>query len=111
MDMWKFYDITHREHEICNPANSGNLDELIALLRLGRGDSVIDIACGKGEFLIRLALKYGVRGLGIDISPYYLEEARQRHEQRASAADITFLQMDGAAFKADRSNEFDLASC
>jgi hypothetical protein len=34
MDMWKFFDITHREHVLCNPMSSVKLEELITLLRL-----------------------------------------------------------------------------
>lgn len=55
MDMWKFYDITHREHVVCNPVSEEKLARLVALLRLPTGAQVVDIACGKGEFLIRLA--------------------------------------------------------
>ena len=111
MDTWKFYDITHREHDICNPTSDEKLGQLINLLRLNQNEPVLDIACGKGEFLIRLAAKYGVSGLGIDISPYFLEEARQRQKKRAPFTDITFVQMDGAAFKPDTAQRFRLASC
>src|SRR5262245_62004356 len=111
MDIWKYYDITHREHDICNPISSEKLDELIALLRLNREDPVIDIGCGKGEFLIRLALKYGVRGVGVDISPYFLDQARSRYRERAPGADITFLEMNGAAFQTEPSKQFALAAC
>jgi SAM-dependent methyltransferase len=111
MDTWKFYDITHRKHDICNPTDEEKLDELIDLLRLDRSEQVLDIACGKGEFLIRTALKYGVRGLGVDVSPYYLQEARRRHEVRASMTDIAVVQMDGAVFRQEKRKSFGLASC
>ena len=55
MDMWKFYDITHRQHEICNPTSHEKLDLLVELLRLPKGAQVVDIGCGKAELLIRLA--------------------------------------------------------
>jgi len=31
MDMWKFFDITHRHHRFCNPISVEKLDELCAL--------------------------------------------------------------------------------
>ncbi|MHB1476344.1 MAG: SAM-dependent methyltransferase, partial [Coriobacteriia bacterium] len=68
MDTWKFFDITHREHVLCNPTNEEKLTRLVELLRLPADAQVVDIACGKGEFLIRLAEAYGVRGTDIDIS-------------------------------------------
>jgi hypothetical protein len=29
MDMWKFYDITHREHVVCNPTSEEKLARLV----------------------------------------------------------------------------------
>ena len=109
MDMWKYYDITHRNHIICNPTSEAKLSELMDLVLLDRGRQVVDVACGKGEFLIRLAGKYGVRGLGIDRSPYYLEEARRRHA--TGGGDVTFLEIDGADYRPDAADCFQMASC
>ena len=39
---------------------------------------VVDIACGKGEFLIRLVEAYGVRGVGVDLSPFFIADAARR---------------------------------
>ena len=111
MDIWKFYDITHREHVICNPTSEEKLTRLVELLRLPTDAQVVDIACGKGEFLIRLAEAYRVRGAGIDISPFHIADAKRRLATRASAAGITFTQMNGADFKPDEPHSLDLASC
>jgi len=51
MDMLKYFDITHREHVLCNPMSVEKFQELIALLRLDPGDRVLEIATGKGEFI------------------------------------------------------------
>ncbi len=111
MDMLKFYDITHRDHMVCNPTSEEKLADLVELLRLPKDAHVVDIACGKGEFLIRLVEAYGVRGLGIDISPFYIAEAKRRLEARTSSAGITFTQMNGAHFKPEEPHSLDLASC
>lgn len=111
MDIWKFFNITHREHVVCNPTSEEKLTRLVDLLRLPPGAQVVDIACGKGEFLIRLVEAYGVRGVGIDISPFFIAEAARRIKMQASGAGITFIQMDGADFKPETPEEFDLASC
>src|SRR5512140_3293522 len=99
MDTWKFYDITHREHVICNPTSEEKLTRLVELVRLSTDAQVVDIACGKGEFLIRLAEAYRVRGVGIDISPFHVADAKRSLATRASGAAITFTQMDGADFR------------
>ena len=72
MDTWKFYDITHRGHVVCNPTSEEKLARLVDLVQLPTAARVVDIACGKGEFLIRLVEAYGVRGVGVDLSPFFL---------------------------------------
>ena len=111
MDMWKFYDITHREQVVCNPMNEEKLNRLVDLLRLPEGAHVADIACGKGEFLIRLAEAYGIRGIGVDLSPFFTAAAKSRLEDRVPDAHVIFREMDGADFKPDRPNSLALASC
>jgi SAM-dependent methyltransferase len=111
MDTRRFYDITHREHVVCNPTSEQKLACVVELLSLPTDAQVVDIACGKGEFLIRLAEAYGARGVGIDISPFFIAEAERRLAARASSAGITFTEMDGSEFKPGQPHSFDLASC
>lgn len=111
MDTWKYYDITHREHTYCNPLSIDKLDRLIGLLRLPRGAKVVEIASGKGEFLIRLAERYGVSGVGVDISPFCIADAKKMHSERAPESDLTFVEMNGADYKPDEPESFDLAAC
>lgn len=110
MDTWKFFDITHRELVVCNPTSEEKLTRLVKLLRLATGAQVVDIACGKGEFLIRLAEAYGAGGKGIDISPFFIAEAEKKLKARTTRG-ITFTQMNGADFKPDEPHQYDLASC
>jgi SAM-dependent methyltransferase len=72
---------------------------------------VLDIACGKGEFLLRLAEAYGMHGVGVDISPFCVADAEQRRRARAPQAGITFTQMDGADFRPEKQHSFAVASC
>ena len=111
MDLWKFFDITHRHQLICNPIGREKLDTLVELLRLPSGAAVLDIACGKGEFLVRLAETYGVSGVGIDVSPHFLREARESLKARVPHSGILFREMEGAAFVPDVPRSYALASC
>ncbi len=111
MDIWKFYDITHREHVVCNPTSEEKLGRLVQLLQLPADARVVDIACGKAEFLVRVAEAYGARGVGVDMSPFCIADAERRLRARAPGAGIAFTQMDGAAFKPDKPHSFTLASC
>lgn len=111
MDKWKYYDITHREHVLCNPISIEKLEQLIALLRLGSGAQVLDIAMGKGEFLIRLAERYHIGGVGVDLSPYCIADAERKRRERVPDARLQFLKMDGAAYEPGTPESFDVASC
>jgi SAM-dependent methyltransferase len=111
VDTWKFYDITHREHVVCNPTSVEKLARLVELVRLPEGARVVDIACGKGEFLMLLAEAYAVGGVGVDASPFFIADAERRLAARAPRAEVDFTEMDGADFKPDEPHSFALASC
>jgi SAM-dependent methyltransferase len=111
VDRWKFFDITHREHVLCNPMSIEKFEQLITLLRPEPGARVLEIATGKGEFIIRLAERYGVEGVGVDLSPYCVADARRKHQQRAPNARLSFLEMDGADYEPDEPESFDLVAC
>jgi len=111
MDPWKFYDVTHRDHVVCNPMSEDTLARLIDLMRLSPNACVVDIACGKGEFLVRLAEAYRIRGTGIDLSPFCIADARKRLQARAPGAAVAFEQRNGADFHLDVPHSLTLASC
>jgi len=111
MEQWKFFDITHREHVYCNPMSVAKFEELIALLRLEPENRALDIASGKGEFLIRLAEQYGIEGIGVDLSPYFVSNARKHYQKRIPDAQLSFLEMDGADYKPTAPENFSLVAC
>lgn len=111
METWKFFDITHKEHIICNPSSLEKYQQLIDLLRLPPNAKVLEIAMGKGEFILRLAEQYGVSGIGVDLSPYVVRDARAKLAERAPQANITLLEMGGADYQPDEPESFDLTVC
>jgi SAM-dependent methyltransferase len=111
VDRWKYYDIVHQRHDVMNPVDETKLDLLYDLLELKPNNKVIDIGCGKGEMLIGLAEKYKIKGVGIDKSPYCIQEAHKRKGQRTPQADLRFLEMDGAQYLPESEESFDLSMC
>jgi cyclopropane fatty-acyl-phospholipid synthase-like methyltransferase len=86
-------------------------ERLCRLLRLERGSHVLDMACGKGEFLIRLAELYDISGVGVDISPYCIRDCLEKHQKRVPNSNIKFIEMDGAKYRSEPCEMFDLAMC
>jgi ubiquinone/menaquinone biosynthesis C-methylase UbiE len=111
VDKWKFFDVTHREHVLCNPMSIEKHEQLVELLRLKPGDRVLEIATGKGEFIVRLAERYGVSGIGVDLSPYCIADAQRKLSEHASDAQLSFIEMDGADFQLEEPESFALVAC
>ena len=110
MHIWKYYGVTHRDHLICNPTSEAKLDELVELLPLKSGARILDIACGKGEQLLRIARRHDANGVGVDISPYEVREANRRITAGSLEGQVEIIEGDGAKFSV-LPNSFDLAMC
>ena len=111
MDLWKYFDITHRHHLLCNPISMAKLDDLFALMNLGPPDRVLDIACGKGEVLLRLAETYSIEGVGVDLSPFAIKDAQRKCDERILDTDVRFLLMNGADYQPEVPQSFEVAMC
>lgn len=111
MDVWKYFDITHRYHLLCNPMSIAKLDELGRLMNLRPGDRVLDIASGKGEVLVRLAETYGIRGVGVDLSPFTIKDAESKRDERIPDSDVQFLLMNGVDYQPEEPQSFEVAMC
>ena len=116
MDTWRFYDITHRDHVVCNPSSVERFNEVIGLLDLPPRPRVLDIASGKGEFLLRMAARWGgpdgrdFQAVALDLSPFVIRDLREAASRRVPAAQIESLVLNGAAYSAEPAS-FDLAVC
>ncbi len=111
MDMWKYFGITHTDHTVMNPMSLGKTEELIECLRLPDGGRVLDVACGKAEFLCLVAQRYELSGTGLDLSPITIERARRNVAARGLNGRIELLHMDGGEYEPEPVPMLDLASC
>jgi len=74
------------------------------MLRMARADSrdiVYDLGCGDGRVVIAAAKKHGARGVGIDIDPARIREARANARAARVEKRVEFIQ--GDLFKTDLS--------
>ena len=111
VDVWKYYDVTHRRHMFLNATSATKADELCELLEPKPGYRVLDVACGKAELLVRLVERYGVRGVGIDLSPPFAAAAEAKRKARVPDADLRILEMGGADYQSEEGEAFDIVMC
>ena len=74
-------DVLHSKQLIMNPMRDEKLTRFCRTLRLPESSRGLDVGCGKGEFLRRLHEMYNVSGVGIDKSPYCIEECRNQRRR------------------------------
>jgi len=67
---------------------------MLALGRVGRGDVVYDLGCGDGRIVIEAARRHGARGVGIDLDPVRIEEARENARRAGVQQRVRFQQAD-----------------
>ena len=111
METWKFFDITHREHILCNPMSVDKFSHVVDLLRLTAASTVLELATGKGEFILQLAETYGASGTGVDLSPYCVADAEAKRRERVPGSNIGFIVADGAAYAAEVGQSYDVTAC
>jgi len=111
MDKWKYYHITHKHHVLCNVMTEQKFERFCQLLNVPKGSRVLDIACGKGEVLVRLAENYGISGVGVDLSPFCIKDCKDKHLQRVPETDLKFIELDGAEYRPESGELFDVTMC
>lgn len=73
-----------------SPISPARVDRLIEEMAFDVGQRVLDVGCGTGELLIRVAETHAVTGLGIDHDPAKIVEARAAASRRLPSAVIEF---------------------
>lgn len=107
-ERFEVFEALHHSMSICNPMTDADLDQLVFSLAPQSGDRALDIACGHGELLIRLAATRGVIGTGIDLSPWVLARATERASMRVPGASLRWVLGNAHAMPVDR---FEIVTC
>ncbi len=110
MDLWKYFAVGHEQHVFCNPLSEAKVDELVALLALPDEARVLDIASGKAEFLVRTARRWKCSAVGVDISPYFVADARAKVKAAGLESAIEIVESDGSEY-GGKPSSFDAAVC
>jgi SAM-dependent methyltransferase len=93
-----------------NPLSERAVSALLELPALSSGDDVLDVGCGRGELLMRLADRFGAGGIGIDTNEEQIDTARREAAARVPAVSLRFEAGDAGAFDAPVGS-FGLGAC
>ncbi len=58
------------------------VDAMLELGRVGKDDVLYDLGCGDGRIVVRAAVRFGCKGVGVDLNPERVKEARANARQR-----------------------------
>jgi cyclopropane fatty-acyl-phospholipid synthase-like methyltransferase len=84
--------------ELLNPSTSEKIIQLGKLLKLKKGNRVIDFGCGCAESLTLWAEEFGITGIGIDISRDFCDRARDKLVKRGLSDQIEIVCSPGADY-------------
>jgi SAM-dependent methyltransferase len=70
------------------------VERMLAMARVGARDTVYDLGCGDGRIVIEAARRHGARGVGIDLDPERIREARAIARQAGVHGRVRFRQAD-----------------
>ena len=81
------------------PSEPEIVSAMLKLAKVKKSDLVYDLGCGDGRIVIAAAQQIGARGVGVDIDPQRIAEARRNAAQAGVTQRVVFRNED--LFEAD----------
>jgi len=70
------------------------VDAMLKTANVSRKDLVYDLGCGDGRIVIAAAKQFGARGVGVDIDPVRIKEARANAQAAGVSDQVRFVEGD-----------------
>jgi SAM-dependent methyltransferase len=81
------------------PTTEEAVQEMLKLAGVKKTDIVYDLGCGDGRIVVAAAKNHGARGVGVDINPVRIEEAKENAKKAGVEHLVRFEEKD--LFEAD----------
>jgi len=76
------------------PTTEAAVREMLKLAKVEKSDVLYDLGCGDGRIVIEAAKMFGTRGVGIDIDPQRVKEARENAKKAGVESLVRFEEKD-----------------
>jgi SAM-dependent methyltransferase len=76
------------------PTHETVVAEMLKVAKVGKNDVLYDLGSGDGRIPITAAKRFGTRGVGVDIDPARITEARENAKKAGVADKVKFMQQD-----------------
>jgi Methyltransferase domain len=76
------------------PTHEKVVAEMLKVAKVGKNDVLYDLGSGDGRIVITAAKQFGTRGVGVDIDPARVTEARENAKKAGVTDKVKFLQQD-----------------
>jgi SAM-dependent methyltransferase len=76
------------------PTPQDVVERMLEVAQVGKDDVVYDLGSGDGRLVITAAKKYGAKGVGVDIDPERISEAKANAEKAGVQSLVEFRQQD-----------------
>lgn len=64
---------------------------MLQMARVGKNDLLYDLGCGDGRMVVTAARRYGARGIGIDLDPQRIREAKDNARKAGVSGKAEFM--------------------
>lgn len=109
MDIPRIFTISESAHRIHNPFTPEKYATLGSVIGLMPEMHILDLGSGSGEMLCTWARDHHITGLGIDLSPLFTQQAKERARELGVSDRVTFIHHDAAGYVAD--TKCDITAC
>ncbi len=110
MNLFEFYATIERYHTIQNPTSEEKLDLATRYCAVRDGMRILDVGCGKGWLLRRLAGRFDIHVTGLEVYPTFADEARRLAAAEKLTDRIHIVEGPALDFRAEPAS-FDVVMC
>jgi hypothetical protein len=76
------------------PTPQAVVDRMLDMAKVSRDDFVIDLGSGDGRIVVTAAKRFGARGMGVDLDPNRIRDARENAKKNNVEDKVTFQQQN-----------------